>query len=239
MDNTYTGKYGGLRAASLNLLSEEFIEDIAKRESSDFIPTLSQTGYKEEIDRLINAYPMPDSVELIINSHMVGMLSKAYAAMPPLARDFIYAYTRKWDIENIKVILSAKVSGYEIGQTEAFLVVQKGMPISPISGTITSQQYSEIIGQSGVEEIINSLVRFGYGAVMLKSIDDYRSTHDLSSILLSLDMYYYQNLVGSLRFYNGDEGQVAEFVRELIDWKNVISVIKAIQFGKLDAKGFS
>ncbi len=239
MDNTFTGKYGNLRAASLNFLSKNFIEELLKKEQGDFIPSLSRTNYKHEIDRLINMYPMPDSVEVIINSHMVGSLSNAYAMMPPLARDFVRAYSAKWDIENIKGILSAKASGYELSQTESFLVVQQNNPISTISGSITAQQYSEMLGLGGVEEIINYLVRFGYGAIMLKSIDEYRNTRDLSSMFLALDMHYYSNLLQSLRFYNGDEWQASAFVRELIDWKNIISVIKATSFGKHEGKGFA
>lgn len=231
MDATYIGKYGDLKAASLNLLSSKFIDQLTKKGADEFLPTLGQTSYRKEIDQTIKMYEIPDSIEVAINTHMVNMLSHVFSAIPPLAKDFIYSYMGKWDVENIKVILSSKFLNYDVEQTEAFLVVQHKVPISLISGVISDSEYRSLIEQKSVEDVVNSLIKSGYGTILLKNIESFRKGGDLSEMMLSLDMYYYSNILKNFKFYNGDEGSVIGFIKELIDSKNILSIIKAKQFG--------
>lgn len=234
MDSTYFGKYGDLKAASLRFMNRDKIKELMGKGIDDIVSALSQTDYRDDLDKFVKIYKLPDSVEIAINSHMVGMLRHVYEATPPLARSFIYAYMSKWDIENIKVILSSKLLGYEVENSERFLVIQHSQPVSIMSGSISGVDYRMIIEQKGVEEVVNSLVRFGYGAMLLKHMESFRKSGNISDMLLALDRYYYSNLISSFRFYNGDEGAVLEFVRELIDMGNVLSVIKAISSGYSD-----
>ncbi|MCL5008088.1 MAG: V-type ATPase subunit [Candidatus Marsarchaeota archaeon] len=239
MDSTYVGKYGDLKAASLRFMSSDKVKELMGKSSDEILSALSQTDYREDLDKFVKMYKIPDSVEIAINAHMVGMLRHVYEAVPPLARDFIYAYMSKWDIENIKVILSSKFLGYEVGHSEAFLVIQHDLPVSLVSGIISGADYRTIIEQKGVEEVVSSLVRFGYGALLLKHIESFRRKGSISDMLLALDRSYYSDLMSSFRFYNGDEGAVLEFVRELIDMNNILSVIKAMSSGYSDmAKDF-
>ncbi len=239
MDTTYIGKYGNLKATSLNFLSSKFIDQLDKKDMDEFLPILGQTDYRHEIDRTIKIYKLPDSVEVAINLHMVNMLSHIYSAIPPLSRNFIYAYMGKWDIENIKVILSSKFLNYDVEQSEAFLVVQHKVPISLISGVISDSEYRNLIEQKTVEDVVTVLVKSVYGTILLENIDSFRRNGNLSEMMLSLDMYYYSNVLKNFKFYNGDEGTVIEFIKEQIDLKNMLSVIKAIHFGYKNVKNFA
>ncbi len=239
MDTTYVGKYGNLKAASLGLLDSGFIDRLSQRGMDEFLPMLSQTDYRSEIDRMVKMYKVPDSIEIIINTHMIEMLSQAYLAVPPTARNFIYAYMSKWDIENIKVILSSKLLNYDVEEVEVFLVLRKSIPVSMLGGTITSGEYRDITWQKTVGDVVNSLMKFGYGAILMRSMDEFHKTGDISGMMLSLDMHYYENLLKAFRFYNGDEGPIINFVRDKIDAQNILSVIKAISFGYKNTAGFA
>ena len=226
MDLTYFGAYGRLRANRINFLSPDYVDQLAQKSKDEFLKSLSDTSYRQQIDRLSSIYKQPELAEIVINAHMVDMIKKASFAVPPPAANFVKAYVSRWDIENIKLILSSKVLGYSVEYTDTFLTVSKGTPVGIFSGMISSEEYSKIIEQRDVESVVNSLVRYGYGTILMKFIDDVRRTNNIAPMVVALDIYYFERLTESLKFYNGDEGPMAEYISQLIDIKNMMSVLK-------------
>ncbi len=238
MDPTYIGAYGRLKASKADFLAPDFVDQLMQRDQDEFLKSLSSTGYRKEIDSLSQLYQMPDLVEAVLNAHMMRMIRNAAFAVPSLARDFISAYVGRWDIENIKVILSSKVLNYAVENTEVFLTVQRGTPVGLFGGTITREDYVKINEQKDVEGVVNALVRFGYGTPLLKYVDEVKRTNDVSSMVLALDTFYYQRLLSTLRFYNGDEGPMYQYVTSLIDIKNITTAIKGNAFGHRNVKDY-
>ncbi len=236
-DATYIGKYGGLRALSTNLLSRKFVEQLRSKNAEEIMKMLGETTYKTEIDELSGLYKMPDLFESILNAHFAKALRNVYMAVPPLARPFVEAYASRWDIENIKTILSSKVLGYDVEQVSEFLTVSKN-PVGIFGGRIEIQDYMNMLSKKDVESIVNYLAKFGYGTVMMKYLDSYTKTGNISDMVLGLDIYYYENLLQSLRFYRGDEGSVFEYVKALIDAKNITTVVKGETLGVKDIGKF-
>ncbi len=230
MDATYVGSYGRLQVLKGDFLSDQFMRQLADKEIGEFLNLLSTTNYRQEVDELSNTYQLPDLAEAVINAHMMRNIRKASFAIPPLARNFAAAYSARWDIENIKVILSSKVLGYSVSQTESFLIVGN-VPVGTFSGSLDKNDFINMIEMKDIESVVNYLVRYRYGTVLLEYLEEGKRDNDVTSMILALDAYYYKNLIGSFRFYNGDEGQILEFVMDSIDLKNVMSVIKAIAFG--------
>ena len=183
MDSTYAGAYGRLKVSRSELLSNAFIDQLNQKDSDEFVKLLSGTGYRKEIDSLSQLYQLPDLVEVVLNAHMMRMVRNAAFAVPPLARNFVTAYMSKWDIENIKTILSSKVLGYPVEYTETFLTVQRGLPVGTFSGTISREEYVKIIEQKDIEGVVNALVKFGYGTILLKFIEDVKKTNDISTMV--------------------------------------------------------
>jgi len=226
-DSTYIGKYGQLRVLSTQFLSPGFIEQLAEREGSEILKALSSTTYKQELDSLSALYKMPDLFEAVINAHAMRMMRYALFAVPPGAKDFVVAYLNKFDIENIKLILSSKLLGYDVEHTENFLMVQRNIPAGVVGGVISSSDYKNIIGQKDIEGVVKALTRYGYGVVLLKYLDRVKKENNLSSMILGLDTYYYEKLFEEYRFHNSEDGNVKEFLQELVDIKNIISMVKA------------
>ncbi|EQD50783.1 V-type ATP synthase subunit C [mine drainage metagenome] len=229
MDATYVGSYGRLQVLKSDFLSDQFVRQLSEKEVGEFLNLLSTTNYRQEIDELSNTYQMPDLAEAVINAHMMRNIRKASFAIPPLARNFAVAYAARWDIENVKVILSSKVLGYGVSQTESFLIVGN-VPVGTFSGSLDKNDFINMIELKDIEGVVNYLVKYKYGTVLLEYLEEGKRKNDVTSMILALDAYYYKNLVDSFRFYNGDEGQILEFVMDSIDVKNTMSVIKAIAF---------
>ena len=229
MDKTYTGTYGRLRVLRPEFISSAFIDQLEQKGEDDFVKTLSSTGYKQEIDSFSALYQVPDLVEVVINAHMLRLIRNAVFALPQNARNFIQAYMGKWDIENIKTILSSKQLGYDVEHTEAFLMVERNIPVGTFTGVIRREDYINMIGQKDVDGVVSLLVKYGYGTILLKYLDEYKKTKDLTAMIAALDTFYYNNMINTFKFYNGTEGLLLAYIKELIDVKNIMMVLKSIE----------
>jgi V/A-type H+-transporting ATPase subunit C len=238
VDSTYIGKYGQLKALTTEFLTSDFIEQLEQKEPDEFLKTLSTTAYRKDVDAFSALYKVPDLVEVVLNAHAMRMIRNVYMSVPPPAQDFIMAYTSKWDVENIKLILSSKKLGYSVESTEMFLMVQRNVPVGVISGPISMEEYKAIVAQKDIEGVVSALTRHGYGTVLMKFLDEALRTGDISEMIVALDIAYYDRLVSSLRFYNGDEGLLIRYIKDTIDIKNLTSVLKAISFGWKDVGSY-
>ncbi len=236
-DSTYTGKYGSLRAMATSLLSTGFYEQASGKSPEEILKMLSETRYRKQIDELSQLYQMPDLFEAVINATMAKSLQEAYIAMPPLAQPFVRAYISKWDIENIKVVLSSKAMGYELTDTSHFMLAVKN-PVGILAGSISKPDYANLLAQKDVVSVVNYLAKFGYGTVLMSHIDDYAKNGSLAPMLTELGFYYYTRLSESLRFYKGDEGPVYEYVIATIDAENVLNAAKAAYSGVQDIQQY-
>ncbi|KAA8922037.1 V-type ATP synthase subunit C [Thermoplasma sp.] len=227
MDSTYIGSYGRLRVYQTEFFSRQQIDQLlSMTDPKDVSAFLYNGPYREDYDSLAAVFKDPDLTEMAINRHMVRNNRLVMFSVPPLAKNAVMAYLSKWDIENIKTVISAKFLGHGIRDAEPFLVSFRDVPLGIMSGTLTSEDYRNMINLPNVEAILNYLARFGYGTYMMQFLEDYRKTGDISPMLYSLDRYYYLNLISALKYYRGDEGPVLNYVRSDIDRQNIVTMLK-------------
>lgn len=228
MDSTYSGSYGRVKVIQSDFLTNSFINSLLEMKDVDEIThALSSTSYREDIDALYSLYRNPELVDMAINRHLIKKNKLALFAPPPMSRNVLTAYMSKWDVENIKAILSSKVLGYSIKETETFLVSFRDLPMGIFGGNLSHEDYKSLMARDSVESIVNYLSRFGYGSYLLQYMDFYRKNGEISRLLSALDSFFYIRLMDSLKFYNGDEGPLVRFFREEIDSKNIMILLKA------------
>ncbi|EQD80642.1 V-type ATP synthase subunit C, partial [mine drainage metagenome] len=78
-----------------------------------------------------------------------------------------------------------------------------------------------------IESISKYLVKIGYGVQMMRYIEEYRKTGDLSILLYSLDLMNYEKMFDALKFFRGDEGAVMRYFQARMDERNVMILMKA------------
>ena len=83
-----------------------------------------------------------------------------------------------------------------------------------------------ILSQAGVEGVVNHLVKYRYGPILMRHLDSYQKTGDLGPMMADLISYYYTTLIESLRFFQGDEGLIRDLFRVQIDKRNILSLLK-------------
>ncbi|PSN83687.1 hypothetical protein B9P99_03075 [Candidatus Marsarchaeota G1 archaeon OSP_B] len=227
-DLIWTGAYGRLKAIFPSFLSNEFLLKLVKMSSvREIADALENTWYKEHIEAAAAMYELPELIEVALNRHLVRMNTLALNATPPYEKRIILSYLSKWDIENINLILAAKALGKSVSETEGFLVSPRNFPVGLSGQTIPFEELRSLLSQPDLVSVINSLVKYGFGTVLLQQLSKYQKTLDLGVFGAALQNYYYSNLLWSLRFVHGNEGPIREYVRAEITKLNFLNLVKA------------
>lgn len=228
----YSSSFGRLQSISINFLKPDFLENLLKaNDVSEMIKLLESTWYSEEIKKAASVYQGSALLEVVLNRHLVEINKIILEAVPFNGKNAVRAYLSKWDLYNIELILSSKMMGRAITETESMLVSSRNVPAGIAAGNIPHDEIKIILSESGVEGVVNKLAKYGYGVELMKHLDEFQKTGDLGPMMSALHESYYQKLLESLKFFQGDEGSIRELIRAEIDKKNVLNLMKAKEFG--------
>jgi len=228
----YSSSFGRLQSISINFLKPDFLENLLKaNDVSEMIKLLESTWYGQEIKKAASVYQGPALLEVVLNRHLVEINKIILEAAPFNGKNAVRAYLSKWDLYNIELILSSKMMGRAITETESLLVSSRNVPAGIAAGNIPHDDIKIILSESGVEGVVNKLAKYGYGVELMKHLDEFQKTGDLGPMMSALHESYYQKLLESLKFFQGDEGSIRELIRAEIDKKNVLNLMKAKESG--------
>ena len=199
---------------------------LATKDPNEFAKVLETTPYAADIARVRATHSGATLVELAINRTFVRRNRFAFEATPFAGRAIVVAYLGRWDIQNIEMILSAKVEGRSVTETEDHLVSSREIPAGLYAGAMNLDDFRILLGQPTVEAMVTSLVRYGYGSTILPYLEAFERTHNIFPILHALDKEYYRNVLAQARFFQGDEWVVRGLIQSEIDVRNALLVIK-------------
>ena len=224
----YASSFGRLQAISLNLLSKETMQNLMKaKDEGEMIKILEPTWYGPEIEKAATLFKDADLLEVALNRHLVQVNKIALEATPFNGKSAVRAFLSKWDMYNIELILSSKSMNRSITEVESFLVSSRNVPAGISAGNISHDEMKVILSQNNVDGVVHQLVKYNYGTILMQNLEIYQKTGDLGPMMSALQAHYYQNLLESLKFFQGDEGIIRGLVRAEIDKKNVLSLLKA------------
>lgn len=228
MDRTYAGSFGRIKAYETDFLSMSYINELMDKTVEEITQHLMGTFYREDIEAYFSLYKNPDLLEIAFNRRLMRRNSVALFALPPASSTFLKTYFMKWDIENIKAVIASKILGYNIRQSEAFLISFRDIPMGMYGGVLNAEDYKVMINLGTVENIVEYLTRFPIGTFLLQYLDEYRKTRDISNLFGAMDRFFFETCLSSLIFYNGDEVLVRKYFREEIDSRNIMLILKAL-----------
>ncbi|MCI4365742.1 MAG: V-type ATPase subunit [Thermoplasmata archaeon] len=223
----YASALGRFKALQPTLLpADAFPPLVRAKDLSEILKLLEPTAYGPEIAQAGATYQGAAAVEVAVNRLFVHrqllLLESASFAGKPL----IEAYLRRWDIENIGLVLSAKSEGRSVSESETFLVSSREIPAGLFAGAMGLDDFRTLLALPNIEAVATGLVRFGYGGVLLPLLDDYSKTRDIFPLLAALQRQYYERVLDAAKFFQGDEWVIREFLRSEIDLKNVLLLLK-------------
>ena len=190
--SSYSSSFGRLQSLSVNFLSSDILQHLLHaKDVAEMTRILEPTWYGAEIERAASLYSLPELLEVALNRHIVEINKIALEATPYSGKAAIRAYLLKWDIHNIELILSSKIIGRAITETEPFLVSSRNFPAGISAGNIAHDEMKIILSQTGVEGVVNQLVKYRYGTILMQHLDTYQKTGDLGPMMADLIAYYY------------------------------------------------
>lgn len=227
MSGTYAPSHGRLKALVPSFLHKDQIQAfVGARDLAELTKLLEATPYGPEVTEALATQQGAEAVEVAVNRHFVRTCRIAYAAAPFAGRAIVGAYLKRWDVENIGLILSAKAYGRPLSETDAFLVSDRQTPAGLSAGVMSLDDLRGLLAQSSLEGVASQLVRFGYGATLLQHLDEFAKTQDLFPLLQALKAQYYADLRSSARFFQGDEWVVRQIIAGEIDVLNLLTLLK-------------
>jgi V/A-type H+/Na+-transporting ATPase subunit C len=222
-------------ASALGRLKPEFTAFLPKevyptllstKDPNEFAKVLETTPYAADITRVRATHSGVSLVELAINRTFVRRNRHAFEATPFAGRPIVAAYLGRWDIQNIEMILAAKVEGRSVTETEDHLISSREIPAGLYAGAMTLDDFRILLGQTTVEATVTSLVKYGYGATVLPFLEAFERTHNIFPIVHALDKEYYRNVLAQARFFQGDEWVVRGLIQSEIDARNALLLLK-------------
>jgi len=223
----YAAALGRLKAHLPSFLPrEQFARLLAAPDLGEVTKLLEATPYGPAIEQAAATYSGAPLLEVGINRTFVQRNRQAYESASFAGKPIVGAYLRRWDIENIALVLSAKAQGRPVTEAEAFLVSSRDVPAGLFAGVMTLDDFRRLLDQPTVEAAATALVPYGYGAVLLPLLEAYGRSHDIFPLVQALEREYYQRLLASILFFQGDEWVVRQFVQGEIDGRNVLLLLK-------------
>ena len=223
----YASALGRLQVQFPSFIPKEaFGPLVQSKDLGDVTKYLETTAYGPEIIQAAATYRDAPLLEVAINRTIVRRNRQALEAAPFAGKPIVGAYLRRWDVQNIALILSAKAQGKTIQETEAFLVSSREIPAGLFAGQMTIDDFRIVLQQPTIDAVAQALVKFGYGTALLPLLDEFSRTHDVFPLLHALDRQYYQTVLESLKYFQGDEWVVRGFMRSEIDVRNALLMLK-------------
>jgi V/A-type H+-transporting ATPase subunit C len=223
----YASALGRFKALQPTLLPKEAFGPLVQaRDLTDLFKLLEPTVYGAELAQAGATTRGPALFEVAINRVLVRRLRLVQEAAPFAGKSLVRAYLRRWDIENISLILSAKAEGRSVAETESQLVSPREAPAGLVAGPLTLDDLRQLLAQPTLEGVVNQLVKHGYGGTLLPLLESYARSHDIFPLLTALQKEYYRQILENAKFFQGDEWVIREFVRSEVDAKNVLLLLK-------------
>lgn len=199
---------------------------VRAKDLSEILKLLEPTPYGPEIAAAGATNQGTAMLEVAINRLLVHRLRLLLESASFAGKPLMEAYLRRWDIENIGLILSSKSEGRSISETETSLVSSREIPAGLFAGSMGLDDFRALLALPSAEAVVTQLVRYGYGATLLPLLDAYAKTHDIFPLLTALQREYYGKVLEQAKFFQGDEWVIREFLRSEIDVKNVLLLLK-------------
>lgn len=228
----YASPLGRIKAQLPSFLPKDLYGTLAAApDVGEIAKLLEPTPYGPYLGAAAATYRGADLVAVAVNRYFVQRNRMSLEVAPFAGRAIVQAYLRRWDIQNLGAILAAKVQGRALSEEETFLVSPRELPAGLLAGTMVLDDFRLLMQAPTVEGVVQGLVRFGYGGVLLPLVEEFQRTKDIFPLLSALDRYYYVQLLEATKYFQGDEWTVRRFIQSEIDVRNLLLLLKGRDAG--------
>jgi len=215
MDLTYAYANARIKAMSVKLLSQEQLRQlISVRTLNEVIELLEESDYK---DSFVDASVKYSGFELVLkalNLDFVRTMQKVMKIVPPVARPAMEALLRKWEVQSIQYVLTAKALDEPIADSELIF-------LDPHRRRFLEQ----FVQAKDFSSALHALASTEYGRIIAAAKPEYeRTKKDYRVFLGAFDHYYYKLLAAELE--KQKDFNVRSLLRSEIETHNIMIVLR-------------
>jgi V/A-type H+-transporting ATPase subunit C len=195
------------------LLSEKQLIDVVEaKKLDDIYNTVGEvTEYKNYLDK----YPFQKAMDM--------QLAETHAFLEKVAPDKFKAFFRvllsRWDVRNIKTIITAKVMGLDIEDLRDMII--------PF-GNLKEDFMTRLVETESLEELITELKETEYSDIIDDAMSDFKETKVILPFEANLDKYFYEEWSETVSDTLDDDLSVlGSFVNVQIDVINLKIILRS------------
>lgn len=198
------------------LIKKEDYHKLLKMSLNGIIKFLQESVYKDEINKLAGDYSGVELIELALNENLVNSFNKLRKISPDVLKEIVDIYSKRWDIENIKLVLRAKYT--KADKNTVIKYVQA-------AGTLEQDFFVELFEMGSIEEILKNIkiVPFNH---LKDAFDKFQKENTLISIETALDKYYYEEVLRFAKDLPDDGKMFRETLKTEIEIKNIMTLLQ-------------
>jgi len=118
-----------VRAKRAKLLPKETYPRMLNMSVTEITRLLQESEYKREIDELGARYAGIDLLEIALNANLANTYRMMIKISQAGARAIVISYLRRYDVENVKTVLRARISGAPASAVDEALIPAGQIPV--------------------------------------------------------------------------------------------------------------
>ncbi|MDE1810948.1 MAG: V-type ATPase subunit [Candidatus Micrarchaeota archaeon] len=213
-----------VKAMESKMLNKEFLKDIYKTDDMKVIlAKLLQTDYKPYIEEFGDINEREELLDFALRRSLAKTAEKVIAITPKEQRDIIIRIVSKWDLYNIKLVLSAKANGKSFDSISKYIVS---------SENVSARVIKEAMAEANIEYAVGKLVlSTPYRQILDVALDTYRKTGNITLVNAEIDKTFFSLLGGAIYRLSRLSYESAMVVKLDIEMRNVRTLLRAKKYG--------
>jgi V/A-type H+-transporting ATPase subunit C len=173
---------------------------------------IQETEYKQEIDELGTIFSGIDLIEVALSWNLAKEYQKIQEITPGNLKQFTQAYLRRWDIQNILIILRGRMQGEKVGKIKEILVP---------AGSL-----DRLLAEDSPERIIEALKGHRIYPVLSREYPGAKESGSFSHMENELYKQFFSEIISEAESGIKGGNLFLDFIRFDIDIKNVKTLFR-------------
>ncbi len=237
--NAYGYSCTRVKARKALMLDKQFFEDLVNQRTLDGITSmLERTYYKRSITELSTIQSGTELLEMAAEVHYKDAVNQVRRFAPEDGKPVINMLMRKWDIINLRTIISSRRTGKTWEQMRPYVVSAGELYVHEMERIAKAEPeklYMRIKETSVGRQILSNSSRNMRGTeleqLFIKAVKSFQVLNQLQAIL---DTSYYDYLQRGIVSSDKDVIWIKKTVAKEIDLRNIMSILRLKKNGVKD-----
>jgi V/A-type H+/Na+-transporting ATPase subunit C len=178
---------------------------------------IQETEYKQEIDELSSVFKGIDLIEVALSWNLAKEYQKILEITPGNLKQFTRSYLRRWDIQNVLIILRGKMQGEKVGKIKEILVP---------AGSLDREILDRLLSEDSAEKIVEALKGKWIYRVISREFPAARETGSFSRMENELYKQFFSEIIAEAESGIKGGNQFLDFIRFDIHIRNIKTLFR-------------